>query len=103
LVKLLNYDYFISTWSEGGGNQINGLVVLNYFPLIDTINFEERKRISYEVKGDFFDYCQDDGNGNTIYKYKKSYQEISEYFYDYIAYLEEREKKMYSIKYKTNK
>jgi len=45
LVSLLNYDYIISTWSEGGGNQIKGLVVLDYFPLINTINFEEKKNL----------------------------------------------------------
>jgi hypothetical protein len=104
LAKILFYDYFIVTTSSGVGDQINGLVIFENFPTIDTLEIEERKKISSNMKGDFFDYFTEDESGNIIYKYKSSYQEFHKYYLDYVAYLEKKEKPLFDkIKYKTNK
>jgi len=103
LAKLLFYNYFIETISDGGREQIKGLVVFHHFPTIDTLDYEARKKISDNMKGDFMDYYKEDKNGNIIFEYKSTYEEFYKYYMDYVAYLEKKEKALFeNIKYKTN-
>ena len=103
LAKLLFCDYFVVFDSEGAGYQINGYVAHWNFPFIDTLSFDENIKIRDAMVGKNYAHY-DKKTGKVFYKPKSSYQEFYQYYMNYVAYLEKKEKPLFDkIKYKNDK
>jgi hypothetical protein len=104
LSKLLFIDDIEVLWlSDSPPMPINAYIAFSLFPGYCTQSITEYYKTMDSILGT--NYMQfDKKNNKRIFKFNKSYSEISQYFLDYALYMQKKEQEMYDkIRYKTEK